>query len=116
MVTAKDIVNDILDGKPAADNPEAALQKIFSILAVLPSIRLGLIDTQTLPSPAMAPLWFPIPPLTAGIFTPAAGTARSGMAADAIILTRMPHGDGTAITKHGSSDILFICCAPGTMR
>ena len=47
-ITAKDIVNDILDGKPAADNPEAALQKIFSILAVLPSIRLGLIDTQNL--------------------------------------------------------------------
>lgn len=47
-VTSKDIVNDILDGKPAADNPEAALQKIFSILAVLPSVRLGLIDTQNL--------------------------------------------------------------------
>ena len=47
-ITAKDTVNDILNGKPAADNPEAALQKIFSILAVLPSIRLGLIDTQNL--------------------------------------------------------------------
>jgi len=43
-VTAKEIVNDILDGKPASDNPEAALQKIFSILAVFPSIRLGLVD------------------------------------------------------------------------
>ena len=32
-VTARDIVNDILDGKPAADNPEAALQKIFSMPA-----------------------------------------------------------------------------------
>lgn len=47
-VTARDIVNDILAGKPAADNPEAALQKIFSILAVLPSVRLGLIDPQDL--------------------------------------------------------------------
>lgn len=47
-ITARDIVNDILDGKLAADNPEAALQKIFSILAVLPSVRLGLIDSQNL--------------------------------------------------------------------
>ncbi len=47
-VTAREIVNDILDGKPASDNPEAALQKIFSILAVFPSIRLGLIDADSL--------------------------------------------------------------------
>lgn len=47
-VAARDIVNDILDGKPASDNPEAALQKIFSILAVLPSVRLGPIDAQNL--------------------------------------------------------------------
>ena len=47
-VTARDIVNDILAGKPAADNPEAALQKIFSILAVLPSARLGLVDLDNL--------------------------------------------------------------------
>ncbi|MCX4354151.1 MAG: transposase, partial [Lachnospiraceae bacterium] len=33
---------------PAADNPHAALQKIFSILAVLPSVRLGLIDPENL--------------------------------------------------------------------
>ena len=40
-VTAKDIINDILDGKPASDNPEEALQKIFSIITVLPSVQLG---------------------------------------------------------------------------
>lgn len=47
-VSTKDIVTLIMDGKPAADNPEAALQRIFFLLAVLPSIRLGLIDTQDL--------------------------------------------------------------------
>ena len=47
-VTTRDIVNDIINGKPGADNPEAPLQKIFSILAVLPSIRLGLIDAKNL--------------------------------------------------------------------
>ena len=47
-VTTRDIVNDIMDGKPASDNPEAALQKIFSILAVLPSVRLGLVDANNL--------------------------------------------------------------------
>ena len=46
--TTREIVNDIMDGKPASDNPEAALQKIFSILAVLPSINLGLIDADNL--------------------------------------------------------------------
>ena len=46
--TTKEIVNDIMDGKPASDNPEAALQKIFSILAVFPSIKAGLIDTANL--------------------------------------------------------------------
>ena len=47
-VTTKDIVNDIMAGKPASGNPEAALQMIFSILAVLPSVRLGLIDPENL--------------------------------------------------------------------
>ena len=47
-VTTKDIVNDIIAGKPAVDNPEAALQKIFSILAILPSARLGLISLENL--------------------------------------------------------------------
>ena len=45
---------------------------------------------KTLPSPATAPLWFPIPPLTAAIFPPAGKTAPTGTAAAAIILTRMP--------------------------
>ena len=35
-------------GKPASGNPEAALQMIFSILAVLPSVRLGLVDPENL--------------------------------------------------------------------
>ena len=47
-VTTKDIVKDIMAGKPASGNPEAALQMIFSILAVLPSVRLGLIDLENL--------------------------------------------------------------------
>ncbi len=47
-VTTRDIVDGITNGKPASDNPEAALQKIFSILAVLPSVQLGLIDTDDL--------------------------------------------------------------------
>lgn len=37
-----------MNGTPASDNPEAALQNIFSILAVLPSVRLGLIDAENL--------------------------------------------------------------------
>ena len=47
-ITTRDIVNNILDGKPASVNPEAALQKIFSIIAVLPSVQLGLIDPENL--------------------------------------------------------------------
>ncbi len=46
--TTKDIVKSIMDGSPASDNPEEALQKIFSILAVFPSIQLGLIDASNL--------------------------------------------------------------------
>ena len=46
--TTRDIVNDIMSGKPASDNPEAVLQKIFSILAVFPSLRLGLLDAAHL--------------------------------------------------------------------
>ena len=44
----KAIVNDILNGLPATDNPESALQHIFFILAVLPSIDLGLINLRDL--------------------------------------------------------------------
>lgn len=47
-VSTKDSVNDIKNGLPASDNPEAALQEIFFFLAVLPSIRLGLIDDGNL--------------------------------------------------------------------
>ncbi len=47
-ITTRDIVNSIQDGKPASENPEAALQKIFSILAVFPSLRLGLLDSHNL--------------------------------------------------------------------
>ena len=41
-------VDLICKGSPASENPEAALQEIFSLLAVLPSIRLGLIDLADL--------------------------------------------------------------------
>lgn len=44
-VTCRDIVSDIMGGCPASDNPEAALQTIFTLLAVIPSVRLGLVDT-----------------------------------------------------------------------
>ena len=47
-VTCKDIVSDIIGGRPVSDNPEAALQTLFTLLAVLPSVRLGLIDTKNL--------------------------------------------------------------------
>ncbi len=47
-VTTRDIVDNITNGIPASDNPEAALQKIFSLLAVLPSVRLGLVDAAGL--------------------------------------------------------------------
>ena len=46
--TCKDIVSDIIGGRPVSDNPEAALQTLFALLAVLPSVRLGLIDTKNL--------------------------------------------------------------------
>lgn len=46
--SSRTIVDAILRGEPAADNPEAALQEIFSILAVLPSLELGLINADNL--------------------------------------------------------------------
>lgn len=46
--TTRDIVGTIMDGKPASPNPEAALQGVFSILAVFPSLRLGLLDAENL--------------------------------------------------------------------
>lgn len=48
ILSTKDIVNRIKNGLPASDNPEAALQEIFFFLALLPSMRLGLIDTGSL--------------------------------------------------------------------
>lgn len=47
-ITCRDIVSDIIGGRPASDNPEAALQTLFTLLAVLPSARLGLIDAKNL--------------------------------------------------------------------
>lgn len=47
-ITTKDIVDRILHGQPASDNPEAALQRIFFLLVVIPSIRLGLIEPDAL--------------------------------------------------------------------
>ena len=47
-VSCRDIVSDIMAGLPASDNPESALQTIFTLLAVLPSARLGLVDAENL--------------------------------------------------------------------
>ena len=47
-LTCKDIVSNITGGLPASDNPDAALQTFFTLLAVLPSVRLGLIDASNL--------------------------------------------------------------------
>lgn len=47
-VTCKDIVSDIMDWRPASDNPESALHMIFTLLAVLPSVRLSLVDMENL--------------------------------------------------------------------
>lgn len=47
-MSTKDIVKNIMDGLPAADNPQAALQHMFFILAVRPSLESGLIDAQNL--------------------------------------------------------------------
>lgn len=47
-ITCKDIVSDIMGGRPASDNPEASLQTFFTLLAMLPSARLGLIDAENL--------------------------------------------------------------------
>lgn len=47
-LTTRDTAGNIMDGKPASENPEQALQRIFSILAVFPSVRLGLIDEDNL--------------------------------------------------------------------
>lgn len=46
--SCRDIVSDITSGRPASDNPEAALQTVFTLLAVLPSVRFGLIDARSL--------------------------------------------------------------------
>ena len=47
-ITCRDIVSGIMGGCPASDNPEAALQTIFTMLAVIPSVRLGLVDAGNL--------------------------------------------------------------------
>ena len=46
--STRTIVDTILQGRPAAENPEAALQVIFSLLAVLPSMEHGLISPDGL--------------------------------------------------------------------
>ena len=46
--STRDIVKAIRNGDRASDNPEAALQDIFFLLAVLPSMQLGLIDADNL--------------------------------------------------------------------
>lgn len=47
-LSTRNIVDNIFHGLPASDNPEAALQHIFFLLAVLPSMRLGLVGSQNL--------------------------------------------------------------------
>ena len=47
-LSTDDVVKKIENGFPASDNPETALQKIFFLLAVLPSVRLGLVDSADL--------------------------------------------------------------------
>lgn len=47
-LSTADIVKKIMDGPPACDNLEAALQKLFFFLAVLPSMQLGLVDPGNL--------------------------------------------------------------------
>ena len=47
-VSTKHIVQNIMNGLPASDNPEAPLQEIFYFLAVMPSMKLGLIDPSSL--------------------------------------------------------------------
>ena len=48
IFSARHTVDLICKGSPASGNPEAALQEIFSLLAFLPSIRLGLIGLDDL--------------------------------------------------------------------
>ena len=69
---------------------------------------------KTLLYPVTARPLFPMLPPTAGIFPPAVKPAHTGADAPAIILTRMPHGDGAVTIKHGFSDIPCICSAAGT--
>ena len=113
-LTCKDIVSNITGGLPASDNPDAALQTFFTLLAVLPSVRLGLIDASNLTLSGDGTAVVPIPPLTADIFPPAVKPAHTGKAAAVIILTPMPHGAGTVTMKHGFSDIPCICSAAET--
>ena len=48
-IKTADIVQRIMDGEPAtADNPEGVLQELFCILGIMPSLRLGLIDSGNL--------------------------------------------------------------------
>ena len=47
-VSCKDIVSGIMAGLPATGNPEPAMQTIFTLLAALPSARLGLVDAENL--------------------------------------------------------------------
>lgn len=48
MSSTAEIAKNIKRGLPACDNPEATLQKIFFLLAVIPSVELGLVDPENL--------------------------------------------------------------------
>lgn len=108
--SSRTIVDNILNGTPASDNPEAALQEIFSILAVLPSVELGLVNPRnlTLSGDGTAVVSHSSP---YGKHLPAALSAPSGVTIHAIIPIQMPAGDGTAITAAGILVTPCICSA-----
>lgn len=112
-VSTADIVKDITDSKPACDNPETALQRIFFLLTVLP-YRPDLLTHRILPSQAMAPPFPHMPRPMGNTFPLAKKPAPSAIPGSAIILTRTLPGDGTVTINPGISDIHFICSAAGT--
>lgn len=109
-ITTRDIANSIMDGKPASKNPEAALQKIFSILAVFPSLRLGLIDSDDLTvSGDGTAVVSHTSPYGRHLPVCAHSCTLIEAAVGVIIPPLMPAGDGTTTKKHGISDILCTC-------
>ena len=109
IFSARHTVDLIRNASPASDNPEAALQEIFSLLAVLPSIRLGLINLADLTisgdGTAVVSHTFPY----GRHLSSCSLSCPSAKPAAAITLTRMPPGDGTVIKKYGISVTPYTC-------